>query len=71
MSGVRQLAQAGARRVVHPEREGGLELVRHTLLNLGFPLRQVHRYAETVRDDQYDTGVDTAADVGPGRSVAW
>jgi CPA2 family monovalent cation:H+ antiporter-2 len=53
-AGVRQLVRAGARRVVHPELEGGLELVHHTLLQLGFPLRQVHEYAEAVRDDQYE-----------------
>jgi len=60
--GVRQLARAGARRVVHPEREGGLELVHHTLLSLGFPLRRVHEYAEAVRDDQYDVRITTDAE---------
>jgi len=53
--GVRWLAEMGARRVVHPELEGGLEMVTHTLLQLGFPLRQVHEYAEAVRRDRYDT----------------
>jgi len=61
-AGVRQLSQAGARRVVHPELEGGLELVHHTLLSLGFPRRQVHEYAEAVREDQYDYHVDTDAE---------
>ncbi len=61
-AGVRQLSRAGARRVVHPELEGGLELVHHTLLSLGFPRRQVHEYAEAVREDQYEYHVDTDAE---------
>jgi monovalent cation:H+ antiporter-2, CPA2 family len=61
-AGVRQLSQAGARRVVHPELEGGLELVHHTLLSLGFPRRQVHEYAEAVREDHYEYHVDTDAE---------
>ena len=36
-----QLGQLGAQHVIHPELEGGLEIVRHTLLQLGFPLREV------------------------------
>jgi CPA2 family monovalent cation:H+ antiporter-2 len=52
--GVRHLAEMGANHIVHPELEGGLELVHHTLLQLGFPLRQVHAYSEAVRRDRYD-----------------
>jgi CPA2 family monovalent cation:H+ antiporter-2 len=34
-----------------------LELVHHTLLSLGFPLREVHDYAEAVRRDRYNTNI--------------
>jgi len=57
--GVRELSVLGATRVVHPELEGGLELVHHTLLSLGFPLRQVHEYIESIRRDRYDTQITT------------
>jgi len=57
--GVRDLARLGAQHVVHPELEGGLEMVHHTLLQLGFPLREVHEYAEAVRRDRYDMVINT------------
>jgi len=57
--GVRYLSDLGANRVVHPELEGGLELVHHTLLSLGFPLREVHGYAEAVRRDHYNFTITT------------
>jgi CPA2 family monovalent cation:H+ antiporter-2 len=60
--GVRQLAEAGAHQVIHPEREGGLELVHHTLLSLGYPLREVHAYTEAVRRDHYEASVDSEAE---------
>jgi CPA2 family monovalent cation:H+ antiporter-2 len=68
-SGVRQLARAGARHVVHPEREGGLEMVHNTLLELGFPLRRVHEYVESVRRDHYDAMIDTAAEQSALRAL--
>ncbi|MHB8135951.1 MAG: cation:proton antiporter domain-containing protein [Anaerolineaceae bacterium] len=52
--GVKELNAAGALHVVHPELEGGLEMVSHTLLELGYPMRKVYDYAESVRRDQYD-----------------
>jgi monovalent cation:H+ antiporter-2, CPA2 family len=55
--GVHHLVELGANRVVHPELEGGLELVHHTLLSLGFPLQEVHSYAEAVRKDRYNISV--------------
>ncbi len=58
-AGVKHLAQLGAQDVIHPELEGGLEIVRHTLLRLGFPLRDVQRYADTVRHEHYDMAVNT------------
>ncbi|RPH59886.1 MAG: sodium:proton exchanger [Chloroflexi bacterium] len=57
--GVRSLAGLGAHHTVHPDLEGGLELVHHTLLKLGFPLPEVHRYAEAVRRDHYDFNVSS------------
>ena len=52
----------GANHVVHPELEGGLEMVHHTLLNLGYPLREVHDYAEAVRHDHYDIKISSDAE---------
>ncbi|RRR71994.1 MAG: sodium:proton exchanger [Candidatus Viridilinea halotolerans] len=58
-SGVGRLADLGAQDVIHPEFEGGLEVVRHALLSLGYPATQVQRYTDTVRRDQYNTSVST------------
>ena len=58
-AGVRHLVELGASDVIHPELEGGLQVVRHTLLRLGFPLREVHRYADAVRRENYDVAVTT------------
>lgn len=60
--GVYALSEMGADHVVHPELEGGLELVHHTLLQLGFPLRKVHEYAEAVRRDHYNIDITTDAE---------
>jgi CPA2 family monovalent cation:H+ antiporter-2 len=57
--GTRQLTQLGAQDVIHPELEGGLEIVRHTLLQLGFPLQEIYRYTDAVRRDHYDLQVNT------------
>jgi CPA2 family monovalent cation:H+ antiporter-2 len=57
--GVKRLAQLGAQHVIHPEMEGGLEIVRRTFLQLGFPLRKVYQYADAVRRDHYDLQVNT------------
>jgi CPA2 family monovalent cation:H+ antiporter-2 len=53
-SGVDRLAKLGAQDVIHPELEGGLEVLRHTLLALGYPSLDVQQYADAVRRDQYD-----------------
>ena len=53
-AGVRRLSKLGANLVIHPELEGGLQVIRHTLLHLGFPMQEVRRYAETVRKEHYD-----------------
>lgn len=57
--GVKHLAQLGAQHVIHPELEGGLEIVRYTLLQLGFPLHEIYRYKDAVRGDNYDLDVNT------------
>ncbi|MFV9506624.1 MAG: cation:proton antiporter [Oscillochloridaceae bacterium umkhey_bin13] len=58
-SGVSRLVGLGAQDVIHPELEGGLEVVRHTLLSLGYPAMQVLSYTDAVRRDQYDTAIST------------
>jgi CPA2 family monovalent cation:H+ antiporter-2 len=60
--GVRELAGLGADRIIHPEMEGGLEIVHHTLLLLGYPLREVHAYGEAVRRDQYEWQINSSAE---------
>jgi CPA2 family monovalent cation:H+ antiporter-2 len=60
--GTLRLAKLGARQVIHPELEGGLQIVRRTLLQLGFPLREVQRFADAVRRDYYDLGINTDAE---------
>ncbi len=60
--GVVNLSRLGANYIVQPELEGGLELVHHTLLELGFPLREVHEYAQTVRSDHYNLEVNSGAE---------
>jgi CPA2 family monovalent cation:H+ antiporter-2 len=57
--GIKRLGEFGAKHVIHPELEGGLEIVRHTLLELGFPVLDIYRYTDAVRQDQYDIQVDT------------
>lgn len=57
--GVKRLVLLGAQQVIHPELEGGLQIVRRTLLQLGFPLSTVQEYADVVRSDHYDFAIDT------------
>ena len=57
--GTKHLTGLGAQEVIHPELEGGLEIVRHTLLQLGFPLQEIFRYTDAVRHDHYDMHVNT------------
>lgn len=57
--GITQLAELGANDVIHPELEGGLEIVRHTLLTLGFPVHEIMRYVDAVRHDHYDMQINT------------
>jgi monovalent cation:H+ antiporter-2, CPA2 family len=60
LDGIDRLAEFGAQDVIHPELEGGLEIMRHTLLALGFPLQEIIRYMDAVRRDHYEMQVNTA-----------
>jgi K+:H+ antiporter len=62
--GVERLFQLGAQDVILPELEGGLEIMRHTLLRLGFPFTEVEGYVEAVRRDRYDISVSTPSEQG-------
>ncbi|MFN8433177.1 MAG: cation:proton antiporter [Anaerolineales bacterium] len=57
--GIKHLAKLGAQDVIHPELEGGLEIVRHTLLKLDYPLQEIIQYMDAVRHDHYDMQVNT------------
>jgi len=57
--GVTRLSQLGASDVIHPELEGGLEIVRSTLLRLGLHARDVLRYTDQVRAEHYDVSINT------------
>lgn len=58
-SGVASLAELGARDVIYPELEGGLEVLRMTLLALGYPMLDVQQYTDAVRHDQYNTAISS------------
>jgi monovalent cation:H+ antiporter-2, CPA2 family len=79
-AGVRRVTELGAQDVIHPELEGGLEVVRYTLLALGYPLGQVQQYIDAVRHDAYDTTVTSGEErrtlaqllaTAPGMEVSW
>ncbi len=56
-SGVERLVSHGARHIIPPELEGGLEIVRHTLLTLGYPMGQIQSYVDAVRRDAYQANL--------------
>lgn len=60
--GVLRLAKMGAEDVIHPELEGGLEIVRHTLLRLGLPPIEVQKYTDIVRQEHYDIEISSTAE---------
>jgi CPA2 family monovalent cation:H+ antiporter-2 len=57
--GLTHLEQLGEQDVIHPDLEGGLEIVRHTLLALDFPVHEIMRYMDAVRHDHYDLQINT------------
>lgn len=50
---IERLSAHGARYIIHPELEGGLEIVRHMLLTLNYPMGQIQKYVDAVRHDAY------------------
>ena len=56
---VANLYAVGANHVIQPELEGGLQVVRRTLLELGFSLRKVQQYTDAVRTDRYNVAINT------------
>ena len=60
--GARQLRAAGADDVVRPELEGGVEIVRRTLIDLALPMREVQRYTELIRREELDESERPSAD---------
>ena len=52
--GVRDLAAAGVAEVVRPQLEGGIELMRHTLLDLGYRPRQIQGSVNDLRESGYE-----------------
>lgn len=50
----RRMKAAGAAEVVRPELEGGIEIVRRTLLELDLPVNEVQRYTDLVRREGLD-----------------
>jgi monovalent cation:H+ antiporter-2, CPA2 family len=62
LGGIERLFRLGAQDVIHPELEGGLEIVRDTLIQLGLPAASVDNYANAVRRDRYDISISTASE---------
>jgi CPA2 family monovalent cation:H+ antiporter-2 len=58
--GGKRLRAEGAREVVRPELEGGIEIVRRTLLELKLPVREVYRYADLIRREGLDESEKTS-----------
>jgi len=48
------LYHLGARHVINPELEGGLEILRHTLLALGHSTSRIQPYVDAVRTESYE-----------------
>ena len=60
--GGRRLAAAPATAVVRPELEGGVEIVRRTLLQLDLPVRDVQVYSELIRQEGLDESEHPSAE---------
>lgn len=50
--GGRQLSGFGANEIVRPELEGGLQVLRRTLLMLGYPMRRIQEYVDAIRSEE-------------------
>ncbi len=78
-AGVQRLALHGAHHIIHPELEGGLEIVRHALLTLNYAPGRIQQYVDAVRSDAYaavDDGkhahvLDQLITAARGVEIAW
>lgn len=79
-TGVKRLVAHGAQQVIYPELEGGMELVRHMLLTLDYPVGQIQQYIDAARRDAYEgtlTGyekyaaLDELLNAMRGVEIAW
>lgn len=59
-AGVAALVEAGADEVVRPELEGGIELLRHTLIDLGYRPKQISGCVERLRESGYEALGETS-----------
>jgi CPA2 family monovalent cation:H+ antiporter-2 len=50
--GARRLSAFGANEIVRPELEGGLQVLRRTLSLLGYPMRRIQEYVDTIREEE-------------------
>lgn len=62
--GAQRLREAGVNAVVRPEVEGGVAMVRHTLLDLDLNVNEIERYVDEVRRE----GLGEAAAPGSARA---
>ena len=63
--GVARLHKLGARHVINPEVEGGLEIVRHALLELDYPVSKLSAFVDAARREAYAgrfDGIDDTAE---------
>ncbi len=58
LDGIRRLHELGARHVINPELEGGLEIVRHTLFELDHSMNRLQPFLDAVRRDAYQGRLD-------------
>ncbi len=54
--GAQHLASLGANEIVRPEFEGGLQVLRRTLLQLGYPIRRIQDYVDAIRHEEIAPG---------------
>lgn len=65
LPGVARLHKLGARHVINPEVEGGLEIVRHALLELDYPVSKLSAFVDAARREAYAgrfDGIDDTAE---------
>jgi CPA2 family monovalent cation:H+ antiporter-2 len=67
--GMPSLARLGANHVIMPELEGSLEITQRTLLQLGYPLREVAEFIESRRRDFMTSGPDADLEYGSLRDL--